>query len=213
LLKTRADIEYHVKTLACFMANPGQKHWKCALQLLKYLKGNMRWGIKYRRTSGPLRLIGYVDSDYAADQSRRSRTGWVVFLCGAPLSWLSKQQGKVTLSTAEAEWMALADCIRELIPIVGLISELGFLQGRPIVREDNQAAIKMALNEKEVTDRRKHIDVRVNWIREVFSCEWITLTYIRSDFNIADAFTKPLGRVKFPHFRKLLMNRGLGSAR
>ncbi|TPX54571.1 DNA-directed DNA polymerase [Powellomyces hirtus] len=142
-----------------------------------------------------LMLVAYSDADYArCTDTRRSTSGYVFMLNGAAISWKSQRQKSTALSTAEAEYIALAECAKEALWIQGLLSELSATeQTAVIIYEDNQIAIKLAANPTH-HQRTKHIDVRYHFLRDLVGNERIHLQYIESKLMLADALTKPLPR-------------------
>ena len=145
--------------------------------------------LKYER-SDDSQLIGYSDADYAGDpDDRHSTTGNVFLMSSGPISWLSKKQGIVTLSTAEAEYVALTMATQEAVWIRRLLSDLKVPHDHPtVLKEDNQGAIIcIAVSHA----RTKHIDVRYHYIREALSEETIELKYCPTNEMIApNLFTK-----------------------
>jgi hypothetical protein len=105
---TRPDIAYAVGEVSRFMKDPGRGHWAAVKHLLRYLKGTVDWGIKFGGPGADLTVQGYSDADYAGAQDRRSTTGYVFMLAGGPVSWRSRRQKSVALSTMEAEYMSRA---------------------------------------------------------------------------------------------------------
>ncbi len=149
-------------------------------------------------------MVGFSDSDWAGDiESRRSVSGYMFQLCGAPISWKSKKQTSVALSTAEAEYMALSSAAQEAVWLRKFLNELKLKQEAPMVLyEDNQAAISMARNTHH--GRTRHIDIRYHFVRETVGNGTVELRYCRSNQMLADILTKGLicGNV-FGHLRKL----------
>ncbi|KAL0322888.1 UNVERIFIED_CONTAM: Retrovirus-related Pol polyprotein from transposon TNT 1-94 [Sesamum angustifolium] len=125
MVSTRPDIAYAVSCLSRFMSNPGTIHWEALKWLFRYLNGSNNSGIKFSKCSEGIKLIGYVDSNYANDRdSRRSTTSYVFTLCGACISWKSQLQNIVALSTTEAEYIAITEAFKEAIWLEGC-SHLG----------------------------------------------------------------------------------------
>ncbi|KAL0427614.1 UNVERIFIED_CONTAM: Retrovirus-related Pol polyprotein from transposon TNT 1-94 [Sesamum latifolium] len=118
MVSTRPDIAYAVRCLNRFMSNTntGLPHWEALKSLLRYLNGTMNIGIKFFKHSNDVRLVGYVDSNYANDRdSRRSTISYVFTLCGVCISWKSQLQNIVALSTTEAECIAITEALKEAI--------------------------------------------------------------------------------------------------
>ena len=123
---------------------------------------------------------------------------------GGAISWKSKKQPIVSLSSMEAEYIALCTAGKEAIWLRQLETDLKSSTAKSIVlNEDNQAAIKLAKN-SIMFDRSKHIDVRYHWIREQVAAGTVTLQYCPTDMMVADIFTKPLQRLLHSKFLKLL---------
>ena len=125
-------------------------------------------------------LVGYSDSDWAGDlDDRKSTSGYMFKLCGAPISWRSKKQTSLALSTAEAEYIALSGATQEAVWLRQLTSELRFKPTKPtVIYEDNQSAIALAQN-AQFHKRMKHIDRRQHFAREKVSDRVIETKYCR----------------------------------
>ena len=146
----------------------------------------------------------YVDADYAADvDSRRSVTGYLFMLAGAPISWQSRQQVSVALSTMESEYMAACAATQEAIWLRSLLKDLDLLdQDKPmILREDNQACIAFSMNPGDYK-KSKHIDVRYHFVRERVASNEILLEYIDTKDQLADILTKALDGPAFTSLRE-----------
>jgi hypothetical protein len=155
--------------------------------------GTINLGLNFTVSSDPDPCIEtYTDSDWGGDTvDRKSTTGYVIFLNNNPVSWRSKKQTTIALSTCEAEFMALADAISETLYIKSLVGELGGKQNPAIVYEDNQAAIALAKNPVNHS-RAKHIDIRFHFIRKHIDDGTIIVKYIPTTSQVADALTKPV---------------------
>jgi hypothetical protein len=184
----------------------GPEHHAAAQYLLRYLKGSVNVGITYSPDVSD-EIIGYSDSDWASDvDTRRSTTGYVYFSCGGPISWKSRLQPTVALSSTEAEYMALSAAAQEAVYLKSIGSDFKIDTSKAIViREDNQGAIAMSLNPVD-HKASKHIDIRHHFIREKVAENKVVLEYVSTLDQIADALTKPLCKVKFLDIRQKLMN-------
>ena len=200
-LQTRPDISQAVGVVAKFSSGPIEAHLTAVKRIMRYLKGSVDLKLKYERSDDG-QLIGYSDADYAGDPDDcHSTTGNVFLMNSGPISWLSKKQGIVTLSTAEAEYVALTMATQEAVWIRRLLSDLKLPQDHPtVLMEDNQGAICIAKNPVSHA-RTKHIDVRYHYIREALSEETIELKYCPKNEMIADIFTKPLHKGRFEVLR------------
>jgi hypothetical protein len=200
MLGTRPDIAFAVTKLAQFAARPSEEHFTKALYICRYLRGTSKYCLTYDGTSGQ-GLIACTDSDWASDpQKRRSQTGYFLKLAGGAISWTSRAQKTIALSSTEAEYMALSDCSRQVVWMHTLMGELGYVLKPVPICGDNQGSIFIASN--PVTEKRsKHIDIRYHYIREVIERKFVELFFIEGEKNPADLLTKNLGSVKFLLFR------------
>lgn len=129
---TRPDLAYSVNHLAQFMANPGPPHWLALKRIFRYLQQTKYWGLTYTSSSASslssqLLLLGWCDADWAGDiDSRRSTSGYLFQLNGASISWQSKKQPVVAMSSTEAEYISAATATKELLWLQTLLAELDF---------------------------------------------------------------------------------------
>ena len=180
---------------------------------LRYLQGSRELGLKYSKpgNSGPRdrpnMLWGFVDSDWAGcPDSRRSTSGYALMLNGAAISWKSKRQSVVALSTAEAEFIAASTMVQEVIYARRLLDQLGFPQPEPTpIYEDNTTCIKWSEGSVGGSDRAKHIDLREHFVHEAVDKKILKLEPVDSADNAADLLTKPLLKAPFWPLRKLLL--------
>lgn len=188
---TRPDIAFSVGDASRYNSNFGPAHWTAAKRILRYLKGTSGLRLKYHSGSVP-NLTGYSDADWAADlDKRRSCTGYVFLLQNGAISWGSRRQPTVALSTTEAEYMALSAAIQEASWLQEFANELGDLipNKMVVISCDNQSAIHLASNDAYKA-RSKHIDIRHHFIREKVENSNIKLEYIPTDHMVADNLTK-----------------------
>ena len=205
-IATRPDIAQAVGVFSKFCANPTQNHLTAAKRILRYLKATAYLGLSYKKCADG-NLIGYSDADWAGDiDDCHSTSGNVFsFACGA-VSWLSKKQATVSLSTAEAEYVALSTATQEAIWLRRLLADVGEPpEGPSEIYEDNQGAVSMAKNPVGHA-RTKHIDIRYHFVREGVQDGAIALKYIATDEMIADILTKPLPKHRF---QKLVTELGM----
>ena len=200
---TRPDLAYAVNTLARFSSKPNASHWTAAKRVLRYLRGTVNYGIMFTKSESG-ELLGYSDADWAGDkEDRRSTSGYLFQMAGGPISWKSRKQESVALSTAEAEYIALSSAAQETVWIRRLVTELGDKpEGPTTLMEDNQSAIAMAKN-PQFHGRAKHIDIRHHFIRERVNGGDIKLVYCPTGDMLADMLTKGLNQ----HQLKNLMDR------
>ena len=204
--RTRPDISFAVGMCARFSAEPITQHWTAVKRILRYLKGTANLGLRYEQTDNE--LLGYSDADWAGDlNDRKSTSGYTFILSGAAISWKSRKQSCVALSTAEAEYMALASAAQEAIWMSRLICELMYgnrCDMAPVkIYEDNQSAICIAKNQQQ-HGRTKHIDIKYHFTREQIAMKNIEVAYCRSKDMVADVFTKPLSGPTFKRMCSML---------
>ena len=160
---TRPDIAYAVNRLASFTANPTMCHWTAAKRILRYLKGTKTLGITYTNSQNT-NFIGYSDASFANNYDRTSVSGYVFLLAEGAITWGSKKQNTISLSTAEAEYISLSDATREAIWLRNLYAELGYPQQEPtLIYGDNQSALAIAENPR-YHKRTKHFDIKHHYI-------------------------------------------------
>lgn len=197
---TRPDLAYTVSYLSQFNNCYTEYHWKCAKRVLRYLQGTKSYSLIFTKDDRP--LIGFVDADWASDKSdRKSYTGFVFKLSGGSISWKSKKQNTVALSSTEAEYMALSEAAKEAIYLRNLLGELTGKLDCVKVFNDNQSALKLSVNPM-FHERTKHIDVRYHFVREVVSNNIIKVDYLSTAEMTADILTKGLKNVKHQKFVK-----------
>ena len=205
---TRPDLCYIVTKLSQHMSQPTKAHLNMAKQALRYIKGTLNEGLIFRRSENPLRISGYCDADWGASEDRRSITGYGFQLSsnGPLISWKSRKQQSVALSTCEAEYMALAAATQEAKFLRQLYADMtGCTKSElesVILHVDNQGAIALAKNPVH-HQRSKHIDIRYHFVRLEVQSGVVQLQYIPSESNVADIFTKPVTKVKLNSFENL----------
>lgn len=202
---TRPDLCYAVHLLSQFMQSPRQPHWDAALRVLRYIKSSPGQGIFMPRPTSP-HFQAFCDADWAGcPTTRRSITGFFVTLGGCPISWRTKKQTTVSRSSAEAEYRAMAATTAELLWLRGLLRSLGVHLSQPMVlMSDNQSAIQIAAN-PVFHERTKHIEIDCHFIREHIHSGHLITRHVSSAAQLADIFTKALGRDRFQ-----LLSRKLG---
>lgn len=199
-INARPDISVSVGLLGRKAAQPNQSDWSAAKRIVQYLNATKAHKLTFGRGKD-WKLIGFSDSDWAGDQrTRRSTTGVVYFYGSGPICWVSKGQDSVALSSLEAEYNALTVACQEAVWIKRLLKDLGEPVDQAItIFEDNQGCISFSTAERS-SGRVKHIDTKRHFIRELCDRRTITLLYCPSAEMIADALTKPLGRLMFNKF-------------
>eukprot|EP00794_Sanderia_malayensis_P014955 gene14955-biopygen12465 len=202
-IATRPDLSDAVGILSQFMSNPGQQHVKGVKRVLRYIQGTLDYGLRFE--GGEFKLQGYSDADWAGDvNTRKSTSGYVFRLGKATISWKSKRQPVVALSSTEAEYVALCAATQEAIWLRRLLGSLDINQDQATqLYEDNQGAIALSRNPNSHS-RTKHIDIKYHYVRDVVDNKEIQLIYCPTEKMIADIMTKPLPRQRFEEMRSLI---------
>jgi hypothetical protein len=231
---TRPDISMAVHQCARFCVNPKALHELAVKRIVRYLLATRTFGLSLR-PSRSFALDMYVDADFAGRWHKEfshlrdsvlSRTGYVVTFCGCPISWASKLQSEIALSTTESEYIALSTATRELLPLRQILQDImqhSFIKlpspthdsiatttfqsnlGPSLVFEDNSACIVLATKETQFKPRTKHISLKYHHFHDQIQNGNLKIIKVASSENWADIFTKPLGRIKFEYLRKCLM--------
>ena len=243
-ISTRVDIAFAANQLARFAKAPGAAHWAAGVELLRYLHATAELGLTYDGTDaqsqgdgGELRLVAYTDADWAGDcDDRRSTTGFVVLLFGCAVSWASKKQSTVALSSTEAEYMGLSQGLAELKALHAWLDELGLrvpdakatgvqqvsstgageasaesqapMPAPTRLLCDNRSALALCARSGGVHSRSKHIDVRHHFIVEAAKAGVVEPQWVPTADQLADILTKALNRHTFSRLREKVMGGG-----
>ncbi|XP_046143262.1 secreted RxLR effector protein 161-like [Osmia bicornis bicornis] len=193
-LRSRPDILFAVTKLSQFNSCPSETHWIQAKHVLRYLSRTVDYVIRYNTNEKPEIRI-FCDADWAGDQDdRHSFTGMVVMIGPNIVQWISSKQKCISMSTMEAEYVALASAVKEAKWLKMLLSELKLydsLLGISNVYCDNKSAIEFSKSRVE-NSRTKHIDIAYHVVREELEKKSIRLSYVSSNENVADIMTKNL---------------------
>ncbi|GJV76306.1 retrovirus-related pol polyprotein from transposon TNT 1-94 [Tanacetum coccineum] len=185
---TRPDIAHAMGVVSIFMSNPGREHWEAVKWLLSYLKGTLKATLCFSKKE--VVLEGFSDSDYGGFlDSSKSTTGYVFTVGGTAVSWMSRIQKCVAMSTTEAKYMAIAEAGKELVWLKIFLKELDRSQTEFVLFCDNQSAIHLAKN-LVFHGRTKHIKIRYHYIRELVSEGMLSLKKILGAKNPVDMLTK-----------------------
>lgn len=200
--KTRPDISFAVGSVARFCADPTKQHWMAVKRIMRYLNGTVDLGLLYGKCASDS-CVGFSDADWAGSLDDRKSTSGYLFQCsGAAVSWRSCKQSCVALSTAEAEYVALAAAAQEAVWLQQLICELLSRSPKEIeIREDNQSAICLAKN-PQCHGKTKHVDIKYHFVRDQVECGKIKLVYCQSEKMTADILTKGLPVSQFVKLRQ-----------
>lgn len=204
---TRPDIAHTVSYLGQFNDCHGEVHWKAAKRVLRYLKGTSHMGLVFGHFDEP--PVMYTDADWGGcNVDRKSYTGYAFVVGGAAVSWDSKKQQTVALSSTEAEYMALSEATKDAIYMRKLLESFGINLKSVTLKNDNLGAQKLAVN-PVYHARTKHIDIRHHFIRDAVKKKIMTVEYIPTSEMPADILTKELSRMKHEDCVRLLGLRSL----
>jgi len=169
--------------------------------ILKYVKGTTDVGLFYSKQTNQ-NLVGFCDADWAGNlDDRRSTTGGCFFLRNNLVSWHSKKQSCVSLSTAEAEYIALGSCCTQLLWMKQMLLDYGMTSNTLLVYCDNMSAINISKNPVQHS-RTKHIDIRHHFIRELVENKIVEISHVSSEKQLAGIFTKSLDLNSFLNLKK-----------
>ena len=211
---TRPDVSYAVKQSQANLHIATQHDMKCVKRTLRYLRSTAERGLLFAPINGthpkagdPVTLTVYTDADWGGEiDTGKSTTGYLVAICSSVVSWGSKRQKQVALSSAESEYYAISSGATCAMWVKTLLTEMKvpFDKAQPTaVFTDNQAAIHIC--EKDVHhDRTKHINIRYHWIRYEIEAKRIQMKYINTDKQPADILTKSLARPSFTKLREFI---------
>ena len=178
MLCTRPYIAHAVGVVSRYMNNLGKEHWKAIRWILRYLRGTTSHALCFGGSD--IVLQGYVDAYIAGDKdSRRSTTGYVFTMGGTTISWISKQQKVVALSTSEVEYVVATEASKEMIWLKRFMEELGKKQENRRLYNENQSAIHL---EKNLTFhlKTKHMQLKYHLIRSILEDELLKLEKIHT---------------------------------
>lgn len=209
MMCTRPDICFAVGLVSRFQSNPGHAHWKAVKKILRYLRGTMDYMLCYQ--GGDTRLCGYTDTDWGGDlDERKSTSGYAFLLNGAAISWSSKKQSCITLSTMESEYIACAAAVQEAVWLGRFLQNLGVVPHAtdPVVIHCDSMAALAYVNDPKYHGKSKHIETRYHYIRDIVAQRKVVLKHISTTRMVADPLTKPIGRDVFQtHVRGLGLRR------
>jgi hypothetical protein len=196
LTASRPDIMFATCLCARFQSDPKESHMMAIKRIFKYLKGTPNLGLWYPKGTG-FNLVGYTDSDYAGCRiDRKSTSGSCQFLGQRLVSWFSKKQQSTATSTAEAEYIAAGSCCAQLLWIRNQLMDYGLVLEHIPLMCDNTSAISIVANPVNHSTT-KHIEIRYHFIREHAANGTIEVSYVPTEKQLADIFTKPLNEAVF----------------
>ncbi|GKC23988.1 retrovirus-related pol polyprotein from transposon TNT 1-94 [Tanacetum coccineum] len=203
LTSSRPDIVQAVCYCARYQARPTEKHLKEVKRIFRYLKGTINMGLWYPKDSG-FELTAFSDADHAGClDTRKSTSGGIQFLGEKLVSWMSKKQDCTAMSTAEAEYVALSVSFAQVMWMRTQLKDYGFNYNKIPLYCDSQSAIAISCNPVQHS-RTKHINVRYHFIKEQVERGIIELYFVRTEYQLADMFTKALSQDRFEYLVRRL---------
>jgi len=206
MLGTHPDLSYAIAALSRHTANPGPDHQRALERMFRYLQATSNHQLVLGHgSSGNSTLLGYTDANWASNiNDRKSTSGYVFKLGSGAISWSSKKQATVMLSSTEAEYITRAHATKEAVWLRQLLSKLGQDMSSPtVLRIDNQSAITITWN-PEFHDRTKHIDICYHFLRQVIDDGMVELTYTPTGEQVANALMKGLPPASHNKFKSLM---------
>jgi hypothetical protein len=207
LCNTRPDLVYSVGIVSRFMDKPKVSHLAAVKRILRYVKGTVDYGILFPScdVGKKYKLIGYTDASWCSDvDDRRSTAGYIFFINNAPISWCSKKEQVVALSSCEAEYIAASMCATQATWLKTLIEEVTSVDSEAVtIKVDNVSAINLAKNPIS-HGRSKHIELRYHYLRDQVAKGLIRLEHCRSEVQIADILTKSVQVEVFKRLRDMM---------
>ncbi|GJU98788.1 ribonuclease H-like domain-containing protein [Tanacetum coccineum] len=201
---TRPDLSYAVQQVCLYMHDPREPHFTALKRILRYVRGTVDFGLQLY-ASATTSLVGYTDADWAGCPStRRSTSGYCVFLGDNLLSWSAKRQHTISRSSAEAEYRGVANVVAETAWLRNLLRELHSpLSTATLVYCNNVSAVYMSANPVQ-HQRTKHIEIDIHFVRDMVTTGQVRVLHVPSRYQYADIFTKGLPSTLFEEFRSSL---------
>ncbi|GJX45803.1 retrovirus-related pol polyprotein from transposon TNT 1-94 [Tanacetum coccineum] len=194
--RTKLDEDLSGIPCARYQSKPTKKHLEAVKRVFRYLQGTINMGLWYPKDTA-MALTAYADADHAGCQdTRRSTSGSAQFLGDKLVSWSSKKQTSTSISSIEAEYIAMSGCCAQILWMRSQLSDYGFAYNHIPLYCDNKSAIALCCNNVQHS-RSKHIDIRHHFIREQVEKGVVELYFVRTEYQLADIFTKALPRERF----------------
>ncbi|GKC94974.1 hypothetical protein Tco_1160416 [Tanacetum coccineum] len=193
LTSSRPDLIYAVCLCARYQAKPTEKHLNAVKRIFRYLKGTINMGLWYLKDTG-MSMTTYADADHVGCQdTRRSTSGSAQFLGDKLVSWSLKKQKCTAILSTEVEYIALSGCCAQILWMRSQLTDYGFQFNKIPLYCDNKSAIALCCNNVQHS-QAKYIDVRNHFIKEQVENGIVELYFVRTEYQLADIFTKPLPR-------------------
>ncbi|GJX58007.1 hypothetical protein Tco_0289397 [Tanacetum coccineum] len=193
LTSSRPDLVFIVCMCARYQAKPIEKHLHAVKRIFRYLKGTIIMGLWYSKDSC-IALTAFADADHAVCQDTRKITSGTMQLLGDRLvSWSSKKQKSTAISSTKAEYIALSGCCAQILWMKSQLTGYGLVFNKIPLHCDNKSAIALCCNNIQHS-RSKHIDIKNHFAKEQVENGVVELYFVRTEYQLADIFTKPLAR-------------------
>ena len=208
-ISTRWDLAQSVGALTRYMQNPGTAHVNAAKRVLRYIKGTLTRGLEYNglnrdgTPSTELTVTAYADADWASERHDcKSITGYMIKVNDCVVSWASKKQATVALSTAESEYYAISAATQQLIWTKQLLGEvtMGMSDIKATIKTDSQSAMAMT-SKDNMHNRTKHIDIKHHFVRDHIKKKTMQIQWVPTHHQLADILTKPLPKIQYERMR------------
>ena len=192
---SRPDIANVARELSKCMDQANAGAYKELKRVIKFVLDTKSFGLKIEpikeKEDGLWHIMCYCDSDYAGDPAtRKSVSGFIIFLMNVPIMWRSKSQGCVTLSSSEAEYISLSEAAKEIRFVYQLMRTMSINVKTPIiVRVDNMGAIFMSEN-ISTSNRSRHVDIRYRFVNDMCVEGFLKIIFVKTNDNVSDGFTK-----------------------
>ncbi|XP_040367511.1 secreted RxLR effector protein 161-like [Rosa chinensis] len=197
LTASRPNIFFSVGVCARFQANPKESHLEAVRRILRYISGTVTCGIFYTFDTN-VEIAGYSDANWGGNlKDRKSTSGGYFFTGNNLVAWHNKKRNCISLSTAEAEYVAAGSCCTQML------KDYGISQGKLSIFCDNTSAINITKNPVQHS-RTKHIDLIYHFIRDLVEQNILELSFVPTDNQLADLFTKPLDTARFELLRNAI---------
>ena len=203
LIASRLDITFSVGVCDRYQAAPNESHLTAVKWIIRYINGTPDYGLWYSKDSNAY-LARYSDADWVGSvDDRESTSGGCLYLGKNLVSWMSKKQNSVSLSTAEVEYIATRSCCTQLLWMKKLLHDYGIPQDTMCIFCDNTSAINLSKNSIQHS-KSKHIEIHYHFIQDLVEERVVCLEFIHTDNQKADIFTKPLDGPRFESLRKTI---------
>ena len=190
--------------VARLQSAPKESHVQSVKRIFRYLKGTINFGLWYPSKKS-FSLKAYLDAEWdGCVDDRKSTSGGAFFLGESLVSWISKKQTSISLSTTEVEYIAASECCTQIEWMKQTLQDIKVVYENPTVFHcDNTSSISLSKNPVQHS-KAKHIPIKYHYLREQAASKNIRLEYIPTQEQVADIFTKPLNRDVFEHLKKKL---------